>query len=509
MEKNVSDRRRELALLDNEFPLVKNERERIKKSIELASARHQLSLNENKLWNYALSVAKKNEQGLYVSEFHMGDFFKATGSKHKGYSYNDLKKFSYNISKKRIFIEDEEQTQFVMMNIVTTVYYDDKNSKVRFEYAPRVTQILDESKKLIALDSNIVFGLSNNTGIVLYEKICLAIEDADNILMGGEKDDIKIYKLSYGLSELKFTLGMVDVYDDNLPKFAKDRIGVELAKSEPDYDLIVSLCADNYFSKYHEVKRALDRAIKLLNEKSDVVIIYEAERGEKGKSIRYINFFAAKKSEQKPSKILSQHDDKSLKTVLSSQEYELFLKAKERFGGHLNDDNLFIVLKAADYNLELIADKLGMALNKCDIRNLTGWLIRAIQNDYKDVSYHNPNGSKWQKPVFLRCMERDYDMDALEKEILSYQENIPVGTYQDEIPLDVINELKSTNPDPEQMTLDLGNYPIPDNEKKSEEKPYSEEDLISMLKTLPNDQIAQVMAQIKDLKLKKLDTVDE
>ncbi len=74
------------------------------------------------------------------------------------------------------------------------------------------------------------------------------------------------------------------------------------------------------------------------------------------------------------------------------------------------------ILAAADYNVMLIREKYEMSKTQ-EIKNLAGWLLDAIKNDYsKPVESKRKTSEKTNS--FTNFRQREYDFEELEKTLL-------------------------------------------------------------------------------------------
>lgn len=229
----------------NEVNLKENLGNKVVKSNELIQrAKTDLTLSEQKLVNYLISLIKPKDDELKVYEIKAADFAKITGID-STHMYRDFKKIMESIEKKSFWFEDERE--IVRIYWVMKPRYIKGEGKVRMRLDPDLKEYL--------------IGLQNNfTSYELY-----------NILSLKSKYSLSLYEL-FKMHSFKHILKI------NLDEL-KEKIGANL-DSYKKFGIfkqrILETSLDN-INKYTDIKvsyQCLDSHQKLLNDLRGRKVVY-------------------------------------------------------------------------------------------------------------------------------------------------------------------------------------------------------------------------------------------
>ena len=109
---------------------------------------------------------------------------------------------------------------------------------------------------------------------------------------------------------------------------------------------------------------------------------------------------------------------KKSKSQLSQEEqFELFFKVKTLIKEELSYDDIGVICKAAEYDIQKIEKAYMVASSSTNaIDNLVGFMIKAIKENY-DLPVKKENGKKQNK--FNNFHQRDYNFDEYERALLN------------------------------------------------------------------------------------------
>jgi len=100
----------------------------------------------------------------------------------------------------------------------------------------------------------------------------------------------------------------------------------------------------------------------------------------------------------------------NFRSIYSKRLY-YYLKRFEDTGWRI-DKLAEYIYKSAKGNIELIKEKYKLSKQCKSITNLIGWIIKAIQEDYKNKGKNNSS--------FCDYDQRNYDFEELEKQLLGW-----------------------------------------------------------------------------------------
>lgn len=170
-----------------------------------------------------------------------------------------------------------------------------------------------------------------------------------------------------------------------------ERIGSRIFTIE---ELRIMFCIeDNEYPLYADFKRrVIIQSQKEINKKTD--IHFEIEQIKTGRKVTQLKFIIKTNS-----KILKD-DAKYIEEI------------KNIFDEDITAANAEKIYRAANKNMDIIKEKYILLQQQKDIKNVVGWIIKAIKEDYKT------NEVKGKIDSFNDYEQRDYDYDDLEKKLL-------------------------------------------------------------------------------------------
>ena len=179
--------------------------------------------------------------------------------------------------------------------------------------------------------------------------------------------------MPFSVSELKLDLGVINASDDKVQSVLQ-------RSSHPDYDKAVEVSSAKVLQRWSQFKeKAIDPAVKEINDISDLEVSYETHGAGRGGKIQDITFFVRKKDGY-------DYESNSVQKLQNIDQDEVLEEFMDLSGLRLRDAKAVCV--AAQYDLH----KLRLAWNFAEsygseIDNLPGFLIDAIKKGYKKNSY--------------------------------------------------------------------------------------------------------------------------
>lgn len=319
------------------------EYETLYKSNTFISAKYKSTLLENQITSLALTRIQqklKDESTELIAEIYPGELKKIFESSNN--IYRTLKNISSSLSGRTILIEDNNGN-FVTFPIIQKASYIDGVFTVRFneEVRPLISNL---TRDYTPLEISVLTSVKSNYTFRLYELFEREMYEKNRKFV----KELNCVVLEYGLSELKFTIGICNIDDENI-KNERARMGKNI-----DYDVLYNKLPKSlqkYNESYDFMRRVILPAQKELEEKSNIRFDYEAIKT-KGNKVGRIRFFLFANNENE---IRLRY-----RTKLIADAKQNFKKTKEQNNRQLE--------MAMDLNMELYDEFVGFhGLTKQDI----------------------------------------------------------------------------------------------------------------------------------------------
>lgn len=344
-----------------------------------------------------------------VAEFKNSDLRNVMGNKSGSYYANITELMDPTNEKSLrhqwiIMVKNPEDGLYGATDVITSTLYDEKNGKlyIKFSNETKIKKELYELKNnYTLLDYNLMMRFKSIYSYRIYELLMSRIGREDGIYK--EKRDE--YMFTYGISELKYLLGILDPYIN------KD---VRLALSEPypDFEKIETLISDEHIMpRYNDLKKyTLDKAKKEIDELTDFIFDYSPVRNGRGGKVVSVDLIMKRKS-----KINTGNNEKS--DLSQEEKYQFLDELVDLIEYPLKIKDLKAIAEAAVYDMEKVQKAYNILQNTTsEVTNITGYMIKAIKDDYEIITKKEKS-----KNVFNQFPERDYDFEQLEMEILANQ----------------------------------------------------------------------------------------
>lgn len=336
----------------------------ISRSNELIQARYKSSLLENQILVLSLMRAKRDEFGRPSVTISSNELLKLTGIKNHNI-YKQLKDISKDLIDITFYLENPEDQKFKYFNLVNNAEYN--NGSFTINFTPDCNALLYELQgNFTTMSLSMLFSFSSNYSFRLYEVLKVHAYKIDSANTP--------YDVELSLADLKLQLGCINTDE----KKVKDA----LKSDDPDPDYIVNeLATKKKYDAWYDFKRfVLDRAMKEINEKTDLSISYKPIRSGRGAKIQYVKFTISRKDVEKRSDtFLPDLKDKLEKkqSVLVEEVRTLLKEVK------ITKKDANALLKVSENDIERIKVAYEIAKMQPEITNFMGWMMTAIKDGYE------------------------------------------------------------------------------------------------------------------------------
>lgn len=351
-----------------------------KKSNYLIDSKFKMHLTDYKIFNLSLIKVKFNEDAKRpIAEINMQDALKMLNRKKSPSIYGEMKDIADRLTDmKKILIEDisdPNDKKFKMMRLLNVVEYTGNKMIFKFEQdAKDLIMCLSSNASSLAGYSFSKF--KSYYSVRLYETLKRQFESSSI--------DDKPMEFIYDLNELKYEMCAIELDANSKNYVSKGKMSLKAA-----IDLSVENC--NEFKKYAVFKRIIDKSVKEINKYTNLDVEYKGIRTGKGGKTTQIKF-TIKNKNKKNSENMSDKDnyietidDKEKNVdVLNEDLFKKIDDLSDIISEKLKMSDYKTLLETANYDLDVIKEKYSIAKSSTsEIKNLVGWLVKAIKTDYK------------------------------------------------------------------------------------------------------------------------------
>lgn len=371
-----------MGVMENRDKEKKNQRqEMVSKSNVLIESKSSTSLFERKLLNIAIAkaVIEDGELIARVTTKDVKNYLHISGNS----IYTRLRDASKETLGHVVSIEDEGKENFIMFNVVNKCEYRDGVFTTRFtkEMKPHIYNLKKDYTRM-SLDVLCSFKSLFTTRI--YEILRTQYyrfekEASDEIIVPRPP------KAPYSLSELKFTLNVVDA---NASKTVKRLV------EQGRFDEAIEEIKDASFEDWRNFRRkVLEVAKKELEESnySEICFDYEPVKSGKGGKVTGIRFKVRKNLNcTHHSDLWRIRGDEMLEIIPDVLEAKqpgiqegLILEVADIFGNEpITIQDIKTLILAADQDVESIKKAFAMAKQQTYINNLVGWMKKCLEEKW-------------------------------------------------------------------------------------------------------------------------------
>lgn len=329
----------------------------LSRSNKLILSRYSATLVENKIMALSFKRVKLNKNGNPAVVFTTSELRKLTRAKGNGF-YNQLKIAAAGLMNKMIYMEDEQTQSFSFINLVQKAEYREGRFTVVFTNESKAL-LYDLKSNFTSMSIDTLFSFKTNHAYRLYE--ILKVHDYKI----GENN--KPIEIMYPLSDLKLQLNCINTEGK--------KVKIELMQPHPNYDKIVNdLDTEKKFESWYEFKRrVLEKALKEINEKTELDVSYTPIRTGRGGKTTAVRFYL----KRKVANVEVIESEESQRSEMVGKVREIIKDVK------LTKKDCISILKASNNNLDKISTAYNLASKQGGIENFVAWMIAAIKNQYE------------------------------------------------------------------------------------------------------------------------------
>ena len=350
----------------------------LKKSNYLINTKYKMTATEHKIFNLSLAKVKYDEKEnrpiAVLSAKEVQEILNIKGNS----VYSQMKTIANKLTgSKKILIEDKVNKKFSSMVLISVCTYVAGKGKMIVKFEPDTTDlVLNLKPSYTKLKLNVYKYLSNFHAMKLYEIF------KSNMFKGDVLD------ITYGINDLKFATLMILTNEKTDDALVAGKISIEEAIEES--------AKNGGYNTYSSFKRALDTAVKEINDYTDINVNMKMIRSGIGGKVTKVRFIVTEKKQiiipiDENVDIIT-HDEKE---VDDDELFELIDKLREIISEPLKLKDYKTILEVAKYDTLLIEEKYNILKNSNNkVENVVGWMIRAIEDDYTPNVSKKPKESK-------------------------------------------------------------------------------------------------------------------
>ena len=291
----------------------------------------------------------------------------------------------------KVIISDDDRQQIIGINVITLAKYTNGKLSIVFNNALK-QNLIGLKKNYTMLNRDIISKFSSNYSYQLYQIFKKTIDkELSRLKEDGIDNGNHPFELIFDIIDLKVQLGVIEASENDILYKAIMNNNVctyeEVIRIDDD-ELVERLTESRNFRRY-----AVEKAKKEINEISDIKMDYKPMYGGKGGKTVGFKFFIqykeieTKKEEKEPDEVdIFEFIDKVREIIK-----EPVLSSKE----------IKSISDAAGYDLDKIKKAYTVYQQQDNVRNVPGFIIDAIKNDYKELP------GKKKTPAHFG-MEREY-----------------------------------------------------------------------------------------------------
>lgn len=377
------------------------------KSNFFIGTKYKASILENQITYLAMLKIQEREykekaDGIYVT-MSAAEIKNATHKK-GGSFYHDLMEVANQMTGNNLGIVDEENERFEFVTLINKATYEDAEFTIRFANELK-TYLIDVTDNFTKIPKKIAMGLRRNAhSFPLYQmlkKQCYYPKDYK-----GEKN--YVFSVLIGLSELKLSIGVVNIKDS--PDVKKALISGR--GTTEDYDKAVEKSKDQKYMRWSNFNtQCLKKAIKEINTESDIYVEYTPLKKGVGGRIYAVDFTVwlngTEKKNESPVKVSIDKEGKIVNNISDEERFIFYLKTSEVLKDfNLGFGDIVNISNASNYNIKKIENAAEM-IKKSNVKidNVVGWLIACIKEEWKQTEKES---SKKNNNGFHNFPEREY-----------------------------------------------------------------------------------------------------
>lgn len=365
-----------------------------RKSNELILSRSTPALLTNKLLMICTMRAEKKANGELSAEIN-GNTLKRVFNNKSGSFYKRVKESCYaegnhgTLLDYRAVIEDDESEKFAAYSLITAAEFSNGTLSVTFN--PKMERYITGMKQnYTSLDADEMMSLKSNYSWRLLELFRKEVGVQKWLACRNSKDTEEPYVVTYGITDLKLMLGIIDSSNPKVYKI--------LHSDNPDMNNIEEFDTSSMKDFRNFKRNVIDAARKELFEKSTLRFDYEIIRSGRGGKSTSIRFFLYKNIKESVSKNTQVQDIDDM-----IDEMRDFITEK------IPTKDLRIILQDADYDIKKVKKAYEIAKDSKEIRDITRFMRAAIKRNFE------PGIKGGKGSIFCDIPESDYMTEFIRK----------------------------------------------------------------------------------------------
>ena len=380
--------------------------------------KYKASVLENKITYLAMLKIQSNDYesdatGIYV-RMKAAEIMSFIESK-SGSVYAQLKTVANQMTGNNMGIVDDENERFEFITVINKATYENGVFTIRFANELR-DNLINVKKNFTNLPKNIIAKLKKPYSFPLYQ--LLKSQCYYSNYYTGERNNV--FALEIGLSELKLDMGVINANEDEVKRVLSNGHG-----KQRDFDEAVKRAKYKMFDAWGEFDRkCLRPTVEEINEVTDIYVEYKKILAGHGGKVVAIDFTiwvdgAEKQHKEVIPVAYDVENDKTDIHISTSEKFFMYIDISERLaktGFIVEVTDIITICEKAYYNKEVIYKAIDVLnnSNKGTIKNVVGFLIKAIQENYS-LKKLNGNDS------MLTYNQSDSDIAELEKTLLKQE----------------------------------------------------------------------------------------
>ena len=326
----------------------------LSRSNELIQARYKSSLLGNQILVLALKRAKKDDMGRPSVSISSKELLQLTKIKNHNI-YRQLKEIAQDLIDITFYLDNPEEQKFKYFNLIHNAEYE--SGKFTINFTPECNDLLyNLQSNYTTISLELLFSFNSNYAFRLYEllKVHAYKIDAGN----------NPYEIEFRLSDLKLQMGCIDADEKDVKRALRsDRVDVD--------DIVENIAVKKKYNTWYDFRRnVLEKAIKEINEKTDLKVGYEPVRSGRGAKVRYVKFYLQKLDEE--------NNEELNEATMIDQVKDIISEVK------VSDKDAQRLLDSSNNNLDEISRIYQLAKKQPEIRNFMGWMIKALEDHYDE-----------------------------------------------------------------------------------------------------------------------------
>ena len=389
------------------------------KSNAMIQAKYKSSLMENKLLNLALANStngKLDKEGTLVVTLTVPEIMKALNIKSHAI-YSELDNIASTMTGRVIGVSDPKKKTFKYASLIHVAQYTE-DSKFIVKFSKESRELIENiSDQYTRLKISTIASFRSVYSLRLYE----SLKSKAYVPKGESAVDKNKIRIEYGVAELQFQMGTVNLEVGNVKNILK-----ETAKTgNPDYERAIESAKERVNTDWRHFSRVLKGAVEEINKLTEMNVVMEPipGRGRGGKISSVVFYVDKNKNESKDSTekqaFVEMSEDDLLDEIIDIASDITRIKISESRE----------IAKAAGFNIERVKKAHEAAKQQKEFKaSYTAFMIWALKEDIEP----NSKGPKKQKNDFNDFNQRKYDYEELEREALEQEGGYPIFTIIDE-----------------------------------------------------------------------------